>query len=160
MVREIMKLAFLMERHYAPYSKWFGSAFTKLRIGAKPTPTLQQLSASLFSLAFHVFAYSLVAKQHNALKITKHLPTKVTKYYDRPYLVFFFFNFTATTEIYTLSLHDALPISAVDAALWDLMARQLGLPLAVALGARSEEHTSELQSRRDLVCRLLLEKKN
>ncbi len=82
-----MKLAFLMERHYAPYSKWFGSAFTKLRIGAKPTPTLQQLSASLFSLAFHVFAYSLVAKQHNALKITKHLPTKVTKYYDRPYLV-------------------------------------------------------------------------
>src|SRR2546428_10090899 len=89
--------------------------------------------------------------------------------------LFFFFNDTATTEIYTLSLHDALPI-------YD---RRRGVPQGVGVGAvaqdrsedhevgdraqapgcempgaiRSEEHTSELQSRSDLVCRLLLEKK-
>src|SRR2546422_7649128 len=79
-------------------------------------------------------------------------------------LVFFFFNDTATTEIYTLSLHDALPIfrgaapaSRADAL--DSSKRRIheqpgsGVP-------RSEEHTSELQSRLHLVCRLLLEKKN
>src|SRR6266704_7195938 len=68
--------------------------------------------------------------------------------------LFFFFNDTATTEIYTLSLHDALPISRGS--------RSTGTPRSwpVPTGsARSEEHTSELQSRFDLVCRLLLEKK-
>src|SRR6266704_7075563 len=67
----------------------------------------------------------------------------------------FFFNVPATTEIYTLSLHDALPISR----------HRSGYPGRPGPGgldraARSEEHTSELQSRFDLVCRLLLEKKN
>src|SRR5215510_16330916 len=69
----------------------------------------------------------------------------------------FFFNVTATTEIYTLSLHDALPICEVDR----LRARRLRClrgPRQVEL-PRSEEHTSELQSRGHLVCRLLLEKK-
>src|SRR3989442_10095676 len=91
---------------------------------------------------------------------------------------FFFFNDTATTEIYTLSLHDALPIS--DVPLTDggrAAIRSMRLPKTCAeqrsgldaarertgddahLGARSEEHTSELQSRPHLVCRLLLEKK-
>src|SRR2546428_2664927 len=85
---------------------------------------------------------------------------------------FFFFNDTATTEIYTLSLHDALPISPVQAEC--VRTRQLRVlgrvltrrPLARERGrgrhrvhVRSEEHTSELQSRSDLVCRLLLEKK-
>src|SRR5260221_13806762 len=98
---------------------------------------------------------------------------------------FFFFNDTATTEIYTLSLHDALPI-------WRLQADDVGAVIREILGigrlelargadlvggvaghhlvdrgrqgqplgpARSEEHTSELQSHSDLVCRLLLEKK-
>src|SRR5690349_22531952 len=75
---------------------------------------------------------------------------------------FFFFNDTATTEIYTLSLHDALPIclphaggKGTDVEL--VVVR--GLDGADKLYVRSEEHTSELQSRRDLVCRLLLEKK-
>src|SRR3712207_8428896 len=100
----------------------------------------------------------------------------------------FFFNDTATTEIYTLSLHDALPIfllgrelvQAVEVNLGlrgdgllgrrghdvaaltlDLLACEFRLPLvAFAALARSEEHTSELQSRQYLVCRLLLEKKN
>src|SRR3712207_7659575 len=97
----------------------------------------------------------------------------------------FFFNDTATTEIYTLSLHDALPIcSAVDLPVlrkdfvldpWQVIeARALGADCVLlimacledglaaelaAAAARSEEHTSELQSRQYLVCRLLLEKK-
>src|SRR5437667_11633882 len=74
--------------------------------------------------------------------------------------LFFFFNDTATTEIYTLSLHDALPI-----CLRYFFAFSAGTLLAIASGRRSvsairsEEHTSELQSHHDLVCRLLLEKK-
>src|SRR5215204_7808953 len=76
--------------------------------------------------------------------------------------IFFFFNDTATTEIYTLSLHDALPISqrrrpAHEPAI-ALAGAQPEDPLE-RLAARSEEHTSELQSHSDLVCRLLLEKK-
>src|SRR5437588_6282899 len=75
----------------------------------------------------------------------------------------FFFNDTATTEIYTLSLHDALPIYYVD-VLTQQPPQQLvdvGQELVQVQGARlrSEEHTSELQSHSDLVCRLLLEKK-
>src|SRR6266700_8288909 len=68
---------------------------------------------------------------------------------------FFFFNDTATTEIYTLSLHDALPIS-----FYRDSTRGAHLPPHPCRGRkRSEEHTSELQSRENLVCRLLLEKK-
>src|SRR5438309_5346406 len=76
----------------------------------------------------------------------------------------FFFNDTATTEIYTLSLHDALPISrtrpsasstSTDSAPSGATAARMS-PRA----SRSEEHTSELQSQFHLVCRLLLEKKN
>src|SRR2546425_11161444 len=73
---------------------------------------------------------------------------------------FFFFNDTATTEIYTLSLHDALPICAARGG----RAGARGRAGRAALGRarerpRSEEHTSELQSLAYLVCRLLLEKK-
>src|SRR2546421_9152030 len=92
---------------------------------------------------------------------------------------FFFFNDTATTEIYTLSLHDALPISYQEqrntredrgcafrlknnrARLLTLISKLL-LPIldtVIPGESRSEEHTSELKSRSDLVCRLLLEKK-
>src|SRR5438045_7085702 len=76
--------------------------------------------------------------------------------------LFFFFNDTATPEIYTLSLHDALPIFPDQierhAMLFELVNR---LPEAQfrVIHMRSEEHTSELQSLRHLVCRLLLEKK-
>src|SRR2546421_10644298 len=82
--------------------------------------------------------------------------------------LFFFFNDTATTEIYTLSLHDALPISGRGPpAREDLQGRRAlrcghrgrRRPRDAHTGERSEEHTSELQSRSDLVCRLLLEKK-
>src|SRR3712207_8271805 len=91
-----------------------------------------------------------------------------------------FFNDTATTEIYTLSLHDALPIliqprfvgdsvglsmtvTFVALLFWGWVLGALGallaIPLTLLVKARSEEHTSELQSRQYLVCRLLLEKK-
>src|SRR2546428_9166198 len=74
--------------------------------------------------------------------------------------LFFFFNDTATTEIYTLSLHDALPIWADRPASWRAAAlRVRGCRPGERSDNRSEEHTSELQSRSDLVCRLLLEKK-
>src|SRR5437016_12041766 len=75
----------------------------------------------------------------------------------------FFFNDTATTEIYTLSLHDALPISMSRLSI-NLPASVAGIeavgkPLDDLGRERSEEHTSELQSLTNLVCRLLLEKK-
>src|SRR3712207_7599103 len=81
--------------------------------------------------------------------------------------VFFFFNDTATTEIYTLSLHDALPISRRDSGDHLPVLKRFGhfdrrgwlLLVAMLAFRRSEEHTSELQSRQYLVCRLLLEKK-
>src|SRR5258707_7247912 len=79
----------------------------------------------------------------------------------RPTSAFFFFNDTATTEIYTLSLHDALPISHL-ASRENLDHLRSSLVSRLHLGrrqSRSEEHTSELQSRQYLVCRLLLEKK-
>src|SRR5437588_10802134 len=80
---------------------------------------------------------------------------------------FFFFSDTATTEIYTLSLHDALPISRAPVPSSFSSAsriRAISAPLFASerrpdARARSEEHTSELQSHSDLVCRLLLEKK-
>src|SRR3712207_7867884 len=93
------------------------------------------------------------------------------------YYFFFFFNDTATTEIYTLSLHDALPIfleqeligspGRVPEGHWSAPEDRPTLPKCLlrarsrshASDARSEEHTSELQSRQYLVCRLLLEKK-
>src|SRR5256884_6704767 len=77
--------------------------------------------------------------------------------------VFFFFNDTATTEIYTLSLHDALPIYKDPGLAVEQNAAMIEPGLEQATEAfkktRSEEHTSELQSRLHLVCRLLLEKK-
>src|SRR2546430_12148940 len=90
-------------------------------------------------------------------KIDPHLPT----------FIFFFFNDTATTEIYTLSLHDALPIwgERFDATwkihgLCQFDGRSDGYRRCGRNGrGRSEEHTSELQSQSNLVCRLLLEKK-
>src|SRR2546427_10416552 len=89
------------------------------------------------------------------------------------FFCFFFFNDTATTEIYTLSLHDALPIwcpacpgvcwrspCAIPAsALPSSSSNSSSMPSARRTAARSEEHTSELQSQSNLVCRLLLEKK-
>src|SRR3712207_7293915 len=81
-------------------------------------------------------------------------------------IMLFFFNDTATTEIYTLSLHDALPILTVlerakvlhrDVKPSNILLDLHGSVWLTDFGLRSEEHTSELQSRQYLVCRLLLE---
>src|SRR5690625_5411192 len=72
---------------------------------------------------------------------------------------FFFFNHTAPTEIYTLSLHDALPISSGADHVDEELERGGAQESDEVAVDRSEEHTSELQSRGHLVCRLLLEKK-
>src|SRR5687768_18086943 len=74
---------------------------------------------------------------------------------------FFFFNDTATAEIYSLSLHDALPISGRRTSRRSIRSTITGgnAPTPAGKAWRSEEHTSELQSRLHLVCRLLLEKK-
>src|SRR3712207_7935581 len=92
---------------------------------------------------------------------------EITKIYNS----LFFFNDTATTEIYTLSLHDALPISGfqrseflLEHGFLDFIVHRKELKekiiqMLVLFQGRSEEHTSELQSRQYLVCRLLLEKK-
>src|SRR2546429_1938914 len=90
----------------------------------------------------------------------------------KAFFIFFFFNDTATTEIYTLSLHDALPIfyeRPVDKLAKSLVTLHANHPPQMRISvlqdrdrfwtSRSEEHTSELQSRLHLVCRLLLEKK-
>src|SRR3712207_9096786 len=98
----------------------------------------------------------------------------IIKYEAEGQYCFFFFNDTATTEIYTLSLHDALPISIstggpgppgrtgqpepVPYGLRVIRSAGWWIPSKARQG-RSEEHTSELQSRQYLVCRLLLEKK-
>src|SRR3712207_9381443 len=97
----------------------------------------------------------------------------VLPYFNITSVFFFFFNDTATTEIYTLSLHDALPISHAQRAGHRAEPTAARLELAHVpllrrdvvdverdpISHRSEEHTSELQSRQYLVCRLLLEKK-
>src|SRR2546430_15967056 len=99
------------------------------------------------------------------------LPVHIIKFTQTSFILFFsfffFFNDTATTEIYTLSLHDALPISR-DKWTTFLRAGERGSSRARRgcsararddPRSRSEEHTSELQSQSNLVCRLLLEKK-
>ncbi len=89
-VREIMKLCFLMEKKYYPYSKWFGTAFSKLKIAKKLSPVLRSvlLSKSWKEREKYLAkAYAIVATAHNDLQITKILPTRVSDYYDRPYMV-------------------------------------------------------------------------
>src|SRR5688572_33424565 len=92
----------------------------------------------------------LCSSTFSSYKSTLHLPL----------FFFFFFNDTATTEIYTLSLHDALPTwSRLSASCRRRASRRLPSACSTATPTRSEEHTSELQSQSNLVCRLLLEKK-
>src|SRR2546425_702932 len=104
-------------------------------------PTVTRHALSLY----HRVQLALVCSLHPALR-----------------LLFFFFNDTATTEIYTLSLHDALPISARAPAAESASRKSPTSSRTQRMlhrFPRSEEHTSELQSLAYLVCRLLLEKK-
>jgi hypothetical protein len=90
LVRDLMRLCFLMERQYAPYSKWLGTAFSKLNCAERLMPlftaaldssTWQERETSLSQ------AYTLIAEMHNALGITPSLDTGVTYFHDRPFRV-------------------------------------------------------------------------
>jgi hypothetical protein len=92
LVREIIKLSFLMERTYAPYSKWLGSAFSRLKIARPLSPILRRvLLAKTWKTREKWLsqAYVLIAGQHNALKITEPLSARTSDYYSRPYSVIF-----------------------------------------------------------------------
>lgn len=100
-VHEMIMLAFLMERKYAPYSKWLGTAFSKLTISKKLAPILKQvLLARTWKTRerWLAQAYSLMAERHNALRITKPLPTKTAYYYNRPYTVIMADRFAAAIK--------------------------------------------------------------
>jgi hypothetical protein len=90
LVRDLMRLCFLMERNYAPYPKWFGTAFRKLEAASLLEPILQQ------AITAHdwkerekhlVAAYEYVAARHNQLDLTAPMPTKASQFHGRPYQV-------------------------------------------------------------------------
>jgi hypothetical protein len=90
LVRDIMRLCFLMERVYAPYLKWFGMAFKRLRCAAQLETHLQDaLAARTWQERERhlVPAYEHIAIMHNALGITEPMPTAVTSFFDRPFQV-------------------------------------------------------------------------
>ena len=92
LVREIIRLSFLIKRKYAPYSKWLGTAFSKLEIARPLAPILRRtLLAKTWKTRQKWLsqAYSLMARQHNALGITKPLSPETINYYSRPYSVIF-----------------------------------------------------------------------
>jgi len=90
LARDIMRLAFLMEREYPPYAKWFGTAFARLKSAGKLSPLLEKIvhAESWQEREKHlVRSYSLLAKMHNDLGITKPLPTAVSSFWGRPFKV-------------------------------------------------------------------------
>ncbi len=90
LVHDLMHLCFLMEKQYAPYAKWFGTAFAQLVSAEMLSPLLHHvLLAPTWSerQEFLVRAYEIVAARHNALQITETLTPKATPFFDRPFLV-------------------------------------------------------------------------
>jgi len=89
-VSKLMKLCFIQERKYAPYSKWFGSAFSELNISSKLLPVLQQIFDQTGWTEKEeqlIEAYRIVAENHNKLEITEPIEIKITPFYSRPYLI-------------------------------------------------------------------------
>jgi hypothetical protein len=90
LVRDLMHLCFLLERRYAPFLKWFGSAFAQLDCAAELLPPFSQAvqAESWQARQAHLTAaYEFVARKHNALGITPPLAAKVSPYHSRPFLV-------------------------------------------------------------------------
>src|SRR5262249_11898494 len=90
LVRDLMRLCFLMERQYAPYSKWFGTAFKQLACAGSLSADLKAvLNSSTWQQGEKhlVSIYEYVARQHNELAITKPLPAIVGDFFDRPFQV-------------------------------------------------------------------------
>lgn len=89
-VRNLMKLCFLMERRYAPYSKWFGTAFGQLACAQELSPIFMQVLQSRdwhLRQEYLAKAYEIVARIHNALGVTVPLKETAAQYFERPYLV-------------------------------------------------------------------------
>lgn len=89
-IQFLMKLCFLMDKQYAPYYKWFGTGFSKLKIAQKLIPVFDQVQSSTTWKEREKYlsrAYEIVAEKHNSLNITTPLETKVSPFYERPYLV-------------------------------------------------------------------------
>lgn len=90
LVRDVMSLAFLMERTYAPYAKWFGTAFTGLACAGELSPSLEGvLAACAWEDREHELcdAYQTLARMHNRLGITPPLETRVSPFHERPFSV-------------------------------------------------------------------------
>jgi hypothetical protein len=89
-VKNLMKLCFLMERKYAPYSKWFGTAFSRLHCAGELSPVFMRVLQAQEWRARQEFlarAYEIVARIHNTLQITSPIKEAATLYHGRPYLV-------------------------------------------------------------------------
>jgi Domain of unknown function (DUF4037) len=96
LVRDIMRLCFLMEKTYAPYPKWFGSAFKQLACAPTLWPVLQQvLRSETWQVREKqlVQAYEYIAARHNELNLTTPLPEKVTTFHERPFKVIALYGF-------------------------------------------------------------------
>jgi hypothetical protein len=90
LVRDIMRLAFLMEKQYPPYAKWYGTAFSRLKSARTLSPMLTRAlhSTSWRDRETHLcLAYHVLAEMHNDLKITDRLPAEITGFFDRPFRV-------------------------------------------------------------------------
>lgn len=101
LVRDLMRLAFLLERRYAPYSKWFGTAFARLQCGPALTPILNRvLDTNPWQARENPLceAYVLLADMHNALGVTERVEPTITDYFNRPYQVIFAGRFTEATR--------------------------------------------------------------
>src|SRR5574340_823695 len=116
-----------------------------------------RLNSSHQKISYAVFCLSLRARVRSVAESASAF-SRASSDFPPTSISLFFFNDTATTEIYTLSLHDALPICSTRASTPSARAHCSPSPRS-GIRRRSEEHTSELQSPKDLVCRLLLEKK-
>jgi hypothetical protein len=96
LVRDLMRLCFLMERQYAPYIKWLGTAFQQLDCAEALTPTLLRvLSAASWQEREKALSavYEFVARMHNDLGLMEPLPDKVSQFYERPFMVIHAENF-------------------------------------------------------------------
>jgi len=90
LVNAAMRLGFLMEQEYAPYSKWFGTAFARLRCAPELAPVLRAALAAVDwreREAQLSQAYGILARMHNQLGITRNMPTEVSQFHDRPFMV-------------------------------------------------------------------------
>ena len=106
--RDLMRLCFLIERRYAPYSKWFGTAFSQLDAAAEVGPLLEAGELGV--------AYEAVARRHNALGVTDPLEPTLRPYYGRPFPVIFAERFAAACmeRVEDPWLRSLPPIGAID----------------------------------------------